>query len=97
MYWICMAKFWYQGGYRCGFWEKMLEAAPTSNGAKTIGSGDRSAAGQGQAHHQLGQHLWDDVPQERGKGAAQQQRQPETGGRTWERNSCADTQVSEGG
>lgn len=74
----------------------MLEAAPTSNGAKTASSGTDPllAKAAPAVEVPLGEGT-----QERGKAAAQQQWQPERGVRTCERNSPADTQIraEEGG
>lgn len=61
------------GGYKCGFWKKMLEAVPTSNGAKTASSETDPllAKASPAVEVPLGE-----CTQERGKVAAQQQRQP---------------------
>lgn len=62
------------GSYKCGFWKKMLEAVPTSNGAKTASSETDPllAKASPAVEVPLGE-----CTQERGKVAAQQQRQPE--------------------
>lgn len=46
-------------GYRVGFWEKMPEASPMSNGANAGQIQDRYASGQGWAHQWQWKHLWD--------------------------------------
>jgi len=38
VYWVCVASFWQQGGYRDGCCEKLLEASPMSDRANATGS-----------------------------------------------------------
>ena len=46
-----MARFYYQGKYRRGFSEKLLEGSPVSDTANASQLQDRLTAGQGEAQH----------------------------------------------
>lgn len=52
VYWVCVDRFWYLGGYRGGFCEKLLKASIVSDEANASKLQDRPTAGQGQAHQQ---------------------------------------------
>lgn len=55
--WVCVARFWKQGGYRGGFCDKLPKASSQSNGTNSSWLQDIPKAD----HQQQGQKLWDNV------------------------------------
>jgi len=52
VYWVCVARFWQQRGYRGGFFKKLLEASPMSDRDSASRLQDGPGAGQGPANQQ---------------------------------------------
>jgi len=57
LYWVCVARFWYQGAYRGAFCKKLPEACPVSNKDKANQLQDASTTGQGQANQRWWYHF----------------------------------------